>query len=239
MRNKNFKENVLKLISKNKLEEAIESCMEQFDSEGTHYDQIVMISGNLYKWKVEDRMGLKPGDTILNKIRLSIIELVNDYILFNPQETNIDRVDLAKMDEPKFTHREIASNNKKDFQAIIKEKARIEYPNDFEMQKYTIEQQMKAFRKLKRNRPSDIPEDIFESIRVKAQTEYPDDFEMRKYTEDKQIESFRKLKSIKPIDIPDNIFKIILDKSILEYPTDYEMQEYTINQQIKAYREIQ
>ncbi len=82
MQNQEFKEIVLKLISQDKVEEAIESCMDEFDSNSTHYEQIVIISSNLRKWRSDDRKGLKPANKYLNKIKVSIIELVNDFIVF-------------------------------------------------------------------------------------------------------------------------------------------------------------
>lgn len=235
MQNRKFKEDVLKLISLDKLEEAIEFCMNSFDVKETHYEEIVIISGNLQKWRSDNRKGLNPANEDLNQIRVSIIELVNDYLLFNPRKNIPIEIKQPQKENLNLKRKERENT---DYQSLIREKAKREYPTDFEMQKYTIEQQMNAFRKLKSNQPEGIPNEVFESIRDKAKSEYPTDFEMREYTENQQVEAYKKIQSKKPNDIPTNIWEQIRKKARSEYPTDFEMQKYIEEKQITSIRNL-
>lgn len=83
-----------------------------------------------------------------------------------------------------------------DSESIIKQKSLNEYPDDYEMQLYIIENQREAVKKLMLGKPDDLTEKEFSLIREKAKIDYPLDFEMRLYIEESQIESLRKLKSM-------------------------------------------
>ena len=77
--------------------------------------------------------------------------------------------------------------------AVIQKHCEREWPDDFSMRAYCIEQQEKALAELKRGRPADIPEDIFHRIRRKCAGEWPTDFNMRQYCEEAQVKAYRKL----------------------------------------------
>ena len=62
---------------------------------------------------------------------------------------------------------------------VIQNHCEGEWPDDFSMRAYCIEQQERALAELKRGRPADIPEDIFHRIRNKCAGEWPKDFTMR------------------------------------------------------------
>jgi hypothetical protein len=77
---------------------------------------------------------------------------------------------------------------------IIEQHCEREWPEDFSMRAYCLNQQQEAVEKLRQGRPSDIPEEIFHQIRRKCAREWPDDFSMRLYSEEQQIAAFRSLK---------------------------------------------
>jgi hypothetical protein len=86
MQRQELKEKVLKLIADNELEKAIEHCLNTFEVGDTYYEKVIIISSNFHKWKIDDLMGLNPGIGNLNKISLSIIEIVNNYANSKPQK---------------------------------------------------------------------------------------------------------------------------------------------------------
>lgn len=77
-------------------------------------------------------------------------------------------------------------------EVILKHCAR-EWPDDYSMRAYCIEQQQMALAELKRGRPSDVPEEVFRRIRRKCAGEWSVDFTMRQYCEEEQIKAYRKL----------------------------------------------
>lgn len=70
-----------------------------------------------------------------------------------------------------------------------------EYPDDFAMQKYTIEEQRESFSAIQHLSLPDIPKSVFAKIYERAATEYPDDYSMQKYTIEEQVEAYRELHS--------------------------------------------
>jgi hypothetical protein len=77
----------------------------------------------------------------------------------------------------------------------IKEKAKSEWPDNYQMQLYEIEKQQAAVLELKKGKPNDLTEDEFEQIRTNAKAYWPNDFQMWLYEEQKQIEGLRKLRN--------------------------------------------
>lgn len=80
-----------------------------------------------------------------------------------------------------------------DADAVIRHLCEHEWPDDFSMRAYCIQQQREAVAKLKLGRPQDIPEDVFTGIRRKCAAEWPDDYAMRAYCEDQQLAGYRQV----------------------------------------------
>lgn len=78
-------------------------------------------------------------------------------------------------------------------ESTIKPFCRKEWPKDYEMQKYCVDEQKKALAKLLEEKPNDIPSKIFDAIRVKCREEWPNDYNMRFFCEKKQIKAWRDL----------------------------------------------
>ncbi len=93
-----------------------------------------------------------------------------------------------------FSGETIYVNEFKNVKDSIRNKAKSDWPDDYEMQLNEIEKQENAIKKLLKPRPDDIPDKEFQRIRDKAKKEWPDDYEMRVHEEEKQIESYRKLR---------------------------------------------
>lgn len=84
----------------------------------------------------------------------------------------------------------------KSFYSIKKDickKAEQEWPDDYGMQKYVIEEQTKAYKELKNYRASDIPSRVLKAITQKALREWPGDYGMQIYAIKEQVEAYREL----------------------------------------------
>jgi len=80
-----------------------------------------------------------------------------------------------------------------DADAVIRHHCEHEWPDDFSMRAYCIQQQREAVAKLKLGGPRDVPIDVFNAIRRKCTAEWPDDYAMRVYCEAQQLVGYREL----------------------------------------------
>lgn len=76
---------------------------------------------------------------------------------------------------------------------VIERHCKREWPDDFSMRAYCMEQQREAVAQLRQGRPSDIPSEVFQSIRRKCAREWPDDYSMRQYCEEQQFDGYRQV----------------------------------------------
>jgi hypothetical protein len=70
-----------------------------------------------------------------------------------------------------------------------------QWPDDFSMREYCIDQQERALAELRRGRPADIPQDVFRTIRQKCAAQWPQDVSMRHYCEEEQFKAYRKIQA--------------------------------------------
>jgi TIR domain len=82
-----------------------------------------------------------------------------------------------------------------DAEEVISRHCEREWPDDYSMRSYCIEQQRQAVRSLRQGGPGDIPPEIFARIRAKCAHEWPDDYSMRHYAEQQQIAGYRQVHS--------------------------------------------
>lgn len=78
-------------------------------------------------------------------------------------------------------------------QTIIEKHCEEEWPDNYRMRAFCIEQEEHALKELKDGRPADIPEDVFHKIRRQSAEQWPSQFSMRLFTE-QEFKSFRKLR---------------------------------------------
>lgn len=102
--------------------------------------------------------------------------------------------------------------------ADIKEFAEREYPNDKQMQTYTYNEQLKAYKYI-------ITVKDMEVLKF-AEREYPYDYSMQKHTYDNQISAKKYMQRVADEEVK--------SFSVREYPYDYSMQKYTYDQQLSA-----
>jgi hypothetical protein len=82
-----------------------------------------------------------------------------------------------------------------DADAVIRHHCEHEWPDDFSMRAYCIQQQREAVTKLRRGgRPEDVSEDVFSGVRRKCAAEWPDDYAMRVYCEEQQLAGYRQVR---------------------------------------------
>jgi hypothetical protein len=95
-----------------------------------------------------------------------------------------------------------------------------EYPNDPQLQQFTYNQQMAAYRYMATVEDADV-----EQIALR---EYPEDFALQKFTYDQQIAAKRYMAAVTDAEVK--------QIALREYPSDYALQKFTFDQQIAAKR---
>lgn len=114
----------------------------------------------------------------------SILSVVANADLAPPTKSDLDNIRVSP-----------SSDEYANAEHIIKKHCENEWPDDFNMRAYCIDEQTRALNLLKKGKPKDIPENIFLQVREKCAAEWPGDFNMQKYCEDEQLSAYRKLES--------------------------------------------
>jgi len=100
--------------------------------------------------------------------------------------------ELKKLEEEaKGGKKKVIQQEKRDYEVEIKAYARKKWPDDYEMQVYEYNNQMKALNQI-RNLPSTT--DYNESILLKAMTKWGEDYEMVIYEYNNQLEAYKKMR---------------------------------------------
>lgn len=73
----------------------------------------------------------------------------------------------------------------------IKNIAKRQWPNDYEMQEYVINKQEEAYRQILKYTDRDLPFKVFNELKRKASLVWPMDYEMRLYYIDQQAASYK------------------------------------------------
>lgn len=158
------------LRSINALSACVENDLFQFIGDLAKLLQVTLPNASVYKDKIDGMVKLCLESTIPG----GIVEKAASKLRVN----------------------ENASDNNQNFEIIIKEEAKREWPDDFSMQVHFIEQQQKAVLELRQPPPTDIDSKLFADIREKAKQEWPVDFSMQVHSIKQQVEAIRKLKTM-------------------------------------------
>jgi TIR domain len=146
---------------------------------------------NSFKKLLEEFFQLEPIDfSVWERKRNNIIEAINELI--NKKQSSFE-------DKSSKTHQHKAieiNDYYENRDEEIKQRAKIEWPDNFEMQVHYIKGQKEAIQDLIKLHPADIDEYQFNEIRKQGRLEWPNSFDMQLYHEKNQIESIRKLKSM-------------------------------------------
>ena len=99
----------------------------------------------------------------------------------------------------------------------VRKFARNEYPNDQKMQEYVFNEQISAYRYMRK----------VDDVQVKqfAQVEYPNDYSLQKYVYDNQLSAKEYMDRVTNLRIK--------RKAVREYPSDYSMQKYIYDMSVK------
>lgn len=146
---------------------------------------------NSLKKIIEDLFELEPIDSsVWERKRNSKIELIDQLLSKKPNSFEV------KKSNPNKGNSNIDDNYYANRDEEIKERAVIEWPDDFNMQLHYIKGEKEAIQSLINSVPEGIDNDVFNKIREQGRIEWPNDFKMQLHYEKGQIESIRKLKSM-------------------------------------------
>lgn len=87
----------------------------------------------------------------------------------------------------------IAELSRQEVLSKVKEAAARDHPNDFSTQKYIINKQLESWDKLKRYKPTGVPEDVVNPIMEAAWKDHPFDFSVQLYIVEKQVAAWKDL----------------------------------------------
>jgi hypothetical protein len=115
-------------------------------------------------------------------------------------------------------------------------KARADWPDDFEMQKHTIETQVAAHAELVELRRTTGFERAINEIFAFAQCTWPDDYDMELHTVQEQREARDAIiDSYRHPQVPSDTLMRIKLNAINEWPDDFSMQLHVIETQTEAF----
>jgi TIR domain len=80
-----------------------------------------------------------------------------------------------------------------DAQTVIEKHCEEQWPDNYSMRAFCIEQEERAVGQLRAGRPADIPENVFRRIRGHSAEQWPTNFSMRLFMEQEEFKSYRKL----------------------------------------------
>jgi len=81
-----------------------------------------------------------------------------------------------------------------DISRSIRAFAEKRYPDDYDMQKFVINQQTEAYNwVVSVSSPAGVPQEVFEQIKTRAAHRYPDDYDMQKFVINQQTEAYTDL----------------------------------------------
>jgi hypothetical protein len=142
---------------------------------------------NTLKKKIEQLFEIESIEfTIWERKRNNIVAKINEIIKESSKPTSTTQHTEAKKTRT-------SDNYYDERDGEIKERAKIEWPNDFNMQVHYIKQQKDAIETLRTSIPNDIDEGIFTKIREQGRQKWPNSFTMQVHYEKQQIESIQNL----------------------------------------------
>lgn len=134
---------------------------------------------NSLKEKVESFLSIKPKN-------LSAWERKRDKII-NSIEALLKKAENVSLSSKVLSQNEKDLSISDDENKIIKENAKNEWPEDYEMQVHYINKQKDALKSLKSHNPTEISDTDFQLIKRKVKSEWPENYEMQFHNVKKQI----------------------------------------------------
>jgi serine/threonine protein kinase len=121
--------------------------------------------------------------------------------------------------------------------AAIRASAQAQFPDDYSTQKYVIQKETEAWRRLDSLSIEDLPPDVVATITSQAATQFPEDFSTRIYVIEKEANAWRQLQTLN-LPLPTAVFERIVAKAQREFPHDYSTRLYVIQQQAQAWTDL-
>lgn len=93
-----------------------------------------------------------------------------------------------------------------DVRARVRAKASSDWPDDYEMQKHTLEKQFEAYIELESFRSKFATDEFITSVLSFAAANWPDDYEIELHTFKKQLDAGIAFFEFKAPDVPSDVF---------------------------------
>jgi hypothetical protein len=121
---------------------------------------------------------------------------------------------------------------------VIKQQCALKWPDNFQMQAYCVEEQVKGRESLSRPVDPHVSPEEHAKLRAHCEKQWSGDFKMRAYCEEQQISGLRELQSPLPQDMTSKEFSIAMSHCTKEWPDDFKMRAYCLHQQTEALRKL-
>lgn len=129
----------------------------------------------------------------------------------------------------------VSSETKK----IIRVKAATEWPDDFEMQRHVIQEQMEAAEKMIHYQQNlDMTNEVVGTCLRKSISEWPEDFSMQVHVFEGQIEAASTFFEYENRKLNPEVLEGIKTKAFSEWTDDYEMMLHVLIEQVAAWEEL-
>lgn len=122
----------------------------------------------------------------------------------------------------------------------IKANAEQEWPDDFSMQAFTIDQQTAAYLEVQAlDTVNGIPEGTLITIKNRAEQDWGNDFSMQLFEINKQVDAYLEIEDMTEQDgVPSEILSGIKEAATSEWGEDFSMQLFTIEREVENYRRV-
>ena len=138
----------------------------------------------------------------------------------------------------------------------IKKSIALKHPNDFALQEYLINLQIRSYKMIQNKNVPDIPKEKMSSFISSAESEWPEDYAVQNLLIDNQIAAFRRLavqekshvqptneinkkNELGPNGIPIDVNEQIKKRHAIMHPGNFMMQEIMHTNDVNAYLELQ
>lgn len=123
-------------------------------------------------------------------------------------------------------------------QDTIRKNAERKWPNNYNMQKFEIDNQREGYLAVANYSNADIPRHILTKIMASARAKWPENYSMQKFEIDNQVEGYVAVNAYRAPGIPPSVLSQIVGDSVRKWPENYSMQKFEIDNQVEAYRQL-
>ena len=171
-----------------------------------------------------------PSQSTVERMALvaDVLAIVDALIRAQPSTSLIDQ--SVSLDDEDAVPSEVVRE--------IKSQASRNWPGDYSMQAYEVEQQTSAYLDLRSIGGLTIPSQVRDIVMKSTRKEWQGDYAQQLYVVGQQFNDYEELLKFASSAVPAHALEEIKRNAYREWPRDYSMQMYIVTSQVKAYRSL-